>query len=91
MTTPFKHTFPLVTTTSEDFAAVDITSAYTFSPTRPRAVIVNNPGSSLQTLLCRAEGATADSPFICGPGATMLPISPLTIQAHATLTVVALW
>lgn len=91
MSTPYPNTFPLVTTTSEDFEAVDITSAHTFTGTRPRAIIANNPGASLQTLLLRAEGKTADAPVICGPGATLIPVSPLTIQAHATITVVALW
>ena len=75
---------------SYNYLDVDITSDHTFTD-QPRAIIVNNAGTSLQTLVSRAEGHTADASIVCGPGATVLPISPEIIRANANLTVVALY
>ena len=92
MSTPFPYANPPEVISSERFRPVAITSDHTFAGTRPRALWVNNSSATtLRTLSCRAEGETADADFICGPGGTLIQISPLIIRANANLTVVGLW
>ena len=79
---PAQRFEPVVITAGHDFMAND--------GVRPRALFVNNSGTTLQTLTVRGEVDATDAPFICGPGGTLLPISPRYIRAHATLTVNAL-
>ena len=71
-----------INTADHDFMAND--------GVRPRALFVNNSGTTLQTLTVRGENDSVDAPFICGPGGTLLPISPRYIRMHTTLTVNAL-
>ena len=90
MTTPFGYGGPANVIPAQDLEPIAIASDHTFTGVRPRALWVNNSGTSLQTLVVRGEPNTADASFICGPGGTLLPISPEIIRSHATLTVVAL-
>ena len=72
-----------------EFYAVDISSAdHTFADL-PRAIIVGNTGTTIQTLAVRAEGATADVNLVCGPGSTLFPLAPEIIRQSANLSVVA--
>ena len=80
---------------AQEFAPVAINTAdHDFmantGDVRPRSLWVNNSGTSLQTLVVRGENDSADASFICGPGGTLLPISPRYIRTHTVLTVVAL-
>lgn len=96
MPTPMPWGLPADVIPSQSFVDVDISSAdHDFvgsggDGVRPRALWVNNSGTSLQTLVCRGEPDSADASFICGPGGTLVPISPRYIRSHSTLTVVAL-
>ena len=79
---------------AQEFVPVTITSGHDFmantGDVRPRALWVNNSGTTLQTLVVRGENDSADASFICGPGGTLLPISPRYICRHTVLTVNAL-
>ena len=91
MTTPFGYGGPANLIPAQSFQMVDISAAdHTFSGVRPRSLYVNNPGTSLQTLVVRGESDSADASFVCGPGGNPLSISPQIIRTHGTLTVVAL-
>ena len=97
MPTPMPWGIPADVIPSQSFVPVTISGAsgHDFVGSggdgiRPRALWVNNSGTSLQTLVVRGEDDSADADFICGPGGTLVPISPRYIRQHATLTVVAL-
>ena len=97
MPTPFGFGGSAVLIPAQSFVPVDITGAsgHDFvgaggDGVRPRALYVNNPGTSLQTLVVRGEPDSVDASFVCGPGGTHLPISPRYIRQHTVLTVVAL-
>ena len=96
MPTPMPWGLPADVITSQSFVGVPISAAdHDFVGSggdgiRPRALWVNNSGTSLQTLVVRGEDDSADADFICGPGGTLVPISPRYIRMHGTLTVVAL-
>ena len=91
MANPYMNSNTPTIVPSYFFENVTITSDYTFA-TLPRAIYVNNAGTSLQTLTVKPEGARlSDTTFVCGPGGQLLPIAPEIVRANANLTIAALY